>query len=169
MGASSLWLVYICKGILDTLEKIGQVSIDRSSSGSFFQCWTESKRLWSRLSVVGTSVSRRASFFVELSVQQGGYRKLPLSGILLVHGTKDLFEEFRCEETTTHCSHSPPRFACIEKRLKTHLRIGEMDSGVDTGFAHILGCNLMNTRAISLEIRDWDPLGKERTNEPCDV
>jgi hypothetical protein len=44
-----------------------------------------------------------------------------------------------------------------------------MDSGVDTGFAHILGCNLMNTRAISLEIRDWDPLGKERTNEPCDV
>jgi hypothetical protein len=104
--------------------------------------------------VVGTSVSRRASFFVELSVQQGGYRKLPLSGILLVHGTKDLFEEFRCEETTTHCSHSPPRFACIEKRLKTHLRIGEMDSGVDTGFAHILGCNLMNTRAISLEIRD---------------
>jgi hypothetical protein len=59
-----------------------------------------------------------------------------------------------CEETTTLCSHSPPWFACNEKRLKTHLKIGEMDSGVDTGFAHILGCNLMNTRAISLEIRD---------------
>jgi hypothetical protein len=25
-GASSLWLFYICKGLLDTLEKIGQVS-----------------------------------------------------------------------------------------------------------------------------------------------
>jgi hypothetical protein len=26
VGASSLWVVYICKGLLDTLEKTGQVS-----------------------------------------------------------------------------------------------------------------------------------------------